>query len=354
MPAANSGTADQENRWWTRLEKSVGLLVSMATLAVAAFAWMSIKQVNSEQNITREGQITDRYNAAVENLGNSSQDVRLGGIYALQRIMEDSPRDQPTVIDVLSAYVRAHTSKAPSVTADASLDRPDGPANDVAAALSVLRDRESRNNGSGHVDLSGRDLRGADLRGAHLHGADLHRADFHDTDLRGVDLHDADLHGANLWSANLSGSKLDGHLRGVDLHDAILNMADLSNTDLVGLNLHGAKLGSANLSDSFLLRTDLSGAMLRGANLNNVNMTNATLVSADLLGTVLAGVDLTGADLTHADLRSATLNATDGQDDTTVSIQQLLSAHLDKDTGLPAKLANDTRIRKAIESPSGG
>ncbi|MET7887621.1 pentapeptide repeat-containing protein [Streptomyces avermitilis] len=349
MPAANRGTADQENRWWTRLEKSVGLLVSMATLAVAAFAWMSIKQVNSEQNITREGQITDRYNAAVENLGNSSQDVRLGGIYALQRIMEDSPRDQPTVIDVLSAYVRAHTSKAPSVTADASLDRPDGPANDVAAALSVLRDRESRNDGSGHVDLSGRDLRGADL-----HGADLHRADFHDTDLRGVDLHDADLHGANLWSANLSGSKLDGHLRGVDLHDAILNMADLSNTDLVGLNLHGAKLGSANLSDSFLLRTDLSGAMLRGANLNNVNMTNATLVSADLLGTVLAGVDLTGADLTHADLRSATLNATDGQDDTTVSIQQLLSAHLDKDTGLPAKLANDTRIRKAIESPSGG
>ncbi|MFG2385214.1 pentapeptide repeat-containing protein [Streptomyces avermitilis] len=349
MPAANSGTADQENRWWTRLEKSVGLLVSMATLAVAAFAWMSIKQVNSEQNITREGQITDRYNAAVENLGNSSQDVRLGGIYALQRIMEDSPRDQPTVIDVLSAYVRAHTSKAPSVTADASLDRPDGPANDVAAALSVLRDRESRNDGSGHVDLSGRDLRGADL-----HGADLHRADFHDTDLRGVDLHDADLHGANLWSANLSGSKLDGHLRGVDLHDAILNMADLSNTDLVGLNLHGAKLGSANLSDSFLLRTDLSGAMLRGANLNNVNMTNANLVSADLLGTVLAGVDLTGADLTHADLRSATLNATDGQDDTTVSIRQLLSAHLDKDTGLPAKLANDTRIRKAIESPSGG
>ncbi|MEU1456717.1 pentapeptide repeat-containing protein [Streptomyces avermitilis] len=349
MPAANSGTADQENRWWTRLEKSVGLLVSMATLAVAAFAWMSIKQVNSEQNITREGQITDRYNAAVENLGNSSQDVRLGGIYALQRIMEDSPRDQPTVIDVLSAYVRAHTSKAPSVTADASLDRPDGPANDVAAALSVLRDRESRNDGSGHVDLSGRDLRGADL-----HGADLHRADFHDTDLRGVDLHGADLHGANLWSANLSGSKLDGHLRGVDLHDAILNMADLSNTDLVGLNLHGAKLGSANLSDSFLLRTDLSGAMLRGANLNNVNMTNANLVSADLLGTVLAGVDLTGADLTHADLRSATLNATDGQDDTTVSIQQLLSAHLDKDTGLPAKLANDTRVRKAIESPSGG
>ncbi|MEU2588377.1 pentapeptide repeat-containing protein [Streptomyces avermitilis] len=349
MPAADSGTADQENRWWTRLEKSVGLLVSMATLAVAAFAWMSIKQVNSEQNITREGQITDRYNAAVENLGNSSQDVRLGGIYALQRIMEDSPRDQPTVLDVLSAYVRAHTSKAPSVTADASLDRPDGPANDVAAALSVLRDRESRNDGSGHVDLSGRDLRGADL-----HGADLHRADFHDTDLRGVDLHDADLHGANLWSANLSGSKLDGHLRGVDLHDAILNMADLSNTDLVGLNLHGAKLGSANLSDSFLLRTDLSGAMLRGANLNNVNMTNANLVSADLLGTVLAGVDLTGADLTHADLRSATLNATDGQDDTMVSIQQLLSANLDKDTGLPAKLANDTRIRKAIESPSGG
>ncbi|MGP3980411.1 hypothetical protein [Streptomyces sp. KR80] len=74
----------------------------MATLAVAGFTWVSIKQVNSEQGLTREGQITDRYTAAVDNLGNDSQGVRMGGIYALQRIMQDSPRDQPSVVDVLS------------------------------------------------------------------------------------------------------------------------------------------------------------------------------------------------------------------------------------------------------------
>ncbi|WP_449339638.1 hypothetical protein [Streptomyces chartreusis] len=67
-----------------------------------AFTWQSIQQVNTEQTITREGQITDRYNAAVENLGHNSVEVRLDGIYALQRIMHDSHRDQPVVISVLA------------------------------------------------------------------------------------------------------------------------------------------------------------------------------------------------------------------------------------------------------------
>lgn len=34
--------------------------------------------------------------------------MRLGGIYALQRIMQDSVRDHSTVVSVLAAYVRQH------------------------------------------------------------------------------------------------------------------------------------------------------------------------------------------------------------------------------------------------------
>ncbi|CAM5525848.1 Pentapeptide repeat-containing protein OS=Streptomyces chartreusis OX=1969 GN=CP983_39675 PE=4 SV=1 [Streptomyces chartreusis] len=80
----------------------MGTLAAAATLAAVAFTWQSIQQVNTEQTITREGQITDRYNAAVENLGHNSVEVRLDGIYALQRIMHDSHRDQPVVISVLA------------------------------------------------------------------------------------------------------------------------------------------------------------------------------------------------------------------------------------------------------------
>ena len=43
-------------------------------------------------------------------LGPGLIDIRLGGIYALQRLMQDSPRDQSTVIAVLCAFVRDSTT----------------------------------------------------------------------------------------------------------------------------------------------------------------------------------------------------------------------------------------------------
>src|SRR5947208_1728811 len=47
--------------------------------------------------LNREGQITDRYTRAIDQLGHErSIDVRLGGIYALERITKDSPNDRET------------------------------------------------------------------------------------------------------------------------------------------------------------------------------------------------------------------------------------------------------------------
>jgi hypothetical protein len=51
--------------------------------------------------LTQQGQITDRYSKAVEQLGDDKLDVRLGGIYALERIAIDSRRDHPTIVAVL-------------------------------------------------------------------------------------------------------------------------------------------------------------------------------------------------------------------------------------------------------------
>ncbi len=78
------------------------LLASLIAAAVSVVSLNYTQQSNEqvreelaisreELAVTREGQITDRYTAAVTNLGDSAMDVRLGGIYALQRIMQDSP-----------------------------------------------------------------------------------------------------------------------------------------------------------------------------------------------------------------------------------------------------------------------
>jgi len=49
---------------------------------------------------SREGQVTERFTRAIDQLGHTRLDVRLGGIYALERIANDSSDDRPTIAEV--------------------------------------------------------------------------------------------------------------------------------------------------------------------------------------------------------------------------------------------------------------
>src|SRR5512144_2911676 len=74
--------------------------------------------------LTREGQLTERYTKAVEQLGHDKLDVRLGGIYALERLMVDSKRDHPTIVEVLAAFLREHATVAKDKGAFSTLATP--------------------------------------------------------------------------------------------------------------------------------------------------------------------------------------------------------------------------------------
>ncbi|MEU7857850.1 hypothetical protein [Nonomuraea sp. NPDC049141] len=59
--------------------------------------------------LTEQGQVTDRYTKAIQQLGDvNNLHIRIGGIYALERIARDSERDYGTVQEVLSHFVRDH------------------------------------------------------------------------------------------------------------------------------------------------------------------------------------------------------------------------------------------------------
>ena len=77
--------------------------------------------------------MTDRYTKAVEQLGSDKLDVRIGGIYALERIARDSARDHPAVMEVLTAFIREHSREpwplpeVPTNADDADLNDRRGP-----------------------------------------------------------------------------------------------------------------------------------------------------------------------------------------------------------------------------------
>jgi hypothetical protein len=63
--------------------------------------------------LAQQGHITDRYTRAIEQLGSDKQDVRLGGIYALERIAKDSAQDGATIAEVLTALIRGRAPWPP-------------------------------------------------------------------------------------------------------------------------------------------------------------------------------------------------------------------------------------------------
>jgi hypothetical protein len=80
----------------------------LLTFGAGLFALGALVYTARNFSLSREGQVTDRYTKAIEQLGSEKLDVRIGGIYALERVARDSVRDHPTVIEVLTAFLREH------------------------------------------------------------------------------------------------------------------------------------------------------------------------------------------------------------------------------------------------------
>jgi len=206
------------------------------------FTWRRVTATERQVEIAGEGQITERFTRAIEHLGSEKLEVRLGGIYALERIARDSEKDHWTIMEVLTAFVREN-APVPKEKPEAEKQRERkrvAPA--IQAVLTVIGRRRVE------FDPPGKSL---ELR---------------ETDLFGADLFQARLSLANLPGAHLSA----GLLLSADLSRANLSMARLPKSDLSGANLAGARLREADLSGAELFGADLRRANLRGADLSKV------------------------------------------------------------------------------------
>jgi uncharacterized protein YjbI with pentapeptide repeats len=61
-----------------------------------------------------ERRVTDLYTKAVEQLGHADAAVRLGGLYALERVAQNNPRQRQTIVNVLCAYLRMPYTPPPA------------------------------------------------------------------------------------------------------------------------------------------------------------------------------------------------------------------------------------------------
>lgn len=203
--------------------------------------------------LSRTGQNTDRYQAGIRQLGDDCPTVRIGGIYALEKLAKDVDWTRQTISDVLVSFVYQNTSKPLRGHQSHPKVWPQLPPADVQAALTVLG-RRTRRTPLRPLNLSGLTLTGADLRRARLEGVQLERTQLERANFTDASLHLAVLRNARLADAILSNANLsDADLTDADLRNATLYRTDFANATLTRCCLAGCDLSSArNLSEGQL------------------------------------------------------------------------------------------------------
>ncbi|AKB50898.1 Pentapeptide repeat family protein [Methanosarcina barkeri str. Wiesmoor] len=262
--------AEMENNYRATLAQIFG---GVAVGIGIYFAWGNL-------TTTREGQITERFTRAVDQLGNENMEIRLGGIYALERISKESEKDYWPIMEILTAYVRKNSS----VEVIENVETQTMASSDIQAVLTVIgRRKYSFQSG----EPSYLDLHGTYLEGVNLNGVNLERANF-----TGVNLNRANLERANFKYAKLDGANLEG----ASLSYANLENANLIKTNLIFAQLYGANLKLANLSSAYLIyanlrKTNLEWAFLKCAYFSKAILEGACLEKAYLVETIGLSVD---------------------------------------------------------------
>jgi hypothetical protein len=220
-PAQTEALKAQNEVRATLLQGIAGIVL----LVGAYFTWRQIQ-------VSKEAQLTERFTRTVEQLGNSKCDIRIGGIYGLERVAKDSPTDREPIAEILATYIQSHapwpaqdslSHTTPSTSPEVPLNKLPSlrtRAPDIHAAITVLGRRQGINVGGRRLklyavdlrkgNLQGANLRRADLRWSTLHGAYLLEANLGAARLEYADLRRATLRGANLQDASLDGAKLQG------------------------------------------------------------------------------------------------------------------------------------------------
>ncbi len=212
--------ADAENSYRATLAQILG---GGAVLIGIYFAWKNlevtkntlnynIKSTQKSLEIAHEGQITERFTRAVDQLGaidkdgNPAIEIRLGGIYALERIADKSEEYYWPIMEILTSYVRMNSNvnnvsdenilPTNSISMDIQANKSMNGARqrklslDTQAVLTilgrrkhVLDDWESKRLNMEQVFFEDGDLKKANFQGARLSEANLRNVNFLEANL---------------------------------------------------------------------------------------------------------------------------------------------------------------------------
>ncbi len=286
--------------------RNLGFLLA-AIVGLPFLVWRSVV-AQKQVNVAEQGHITDRINEAVKGLGTEkifkqlkrtpryrkkdgvwlvdddgnplpalrpdgehivdvenleetvpNLEVRIGSIYALERIALDSPRDHIQIMEILCAYLRENAPvKSLSPSQPKITDRPKV-RTDIQAVISVIGRRTKK-----QIDIE---------------WTNRYRLDFRNTDLSGGDFRYGDFSGARFHCCRLEASIFDfSRLVGSQLSGSLLNYASFMNAELRGTRFNEITLNEPEPTPGGMAESINMGKIL------GISLIGANISAVDYLG----------------------------------------------------------------------
>jgi hypothetical protein len=219
----------------------MGWIIAILTLAGTLYS-TRLADYRNEQ-----GQITDRFTKAVSQLGDPQLSVRVGGIYALERIANDSERDHWAIMKTLAAFIKQHAPYSANDNYSQQIKdmffrdqfsrfKNDRIEQDIQAALQVIGRRNLKadpKNRDEILDLQNIILSHADLSGLKLSKINFYGSFFYKPNFVETDFNNSLLANALLFKPTFAYAKFKGGI----FKGTILYQPHTLNTNLRGADI---------------------------------------------------------------------------------------------------------------------
>lgn len=286
--------------------KAIQSIAGLGFFLTAIIGWKNYK-------ISEDKNVSERFIKAIELLSDDRIQMRLGGVYSLERIARDSKEDHPVVMDVLLAFIRDRSQRRINskdsflqdfmnqIDAQKSMNQIDAKntnnTEDIRSAILVVvqrnrkYDKENFEPNLQHACLDGLNLSNlnlekfnfsnASLKGTILKGSRLAYANFNMANLDNAKLQNTKAFSASFMYSSMKWVRLDSNSSwmNVDLRYATLNEANINGATLDRSDLRFASFKKAKLMRSRLRKTYLEYVIFDEAELRDAIFTGATGLS---------------------------------------------------------------------------
>ncbi|MDM7991511.1 pentapeptide repeat-containing protein [Arthrobacter sp. zg-Y877] len=250
----------QDLPWEALGRLAIPLTALLAAIVGAVIAGHGQSAKLRELKNAEDANVTARFTSSLDQLASDNENVRIGGIYALERIGHDSERDRKTIVSILRTNLFRPDplpSFGISVTSSTSGPPPNHRLTEevkkaLGIALMRLRRPDERDELESYL-IQDLNIEGADLGGAYLAKRHFTKVFLAETSFRGSDCRKANFFKAIAFRADFSRALLQGSIfHYTELIEANFRFANLRNADFAGADLQGVDLRGANIRDAKL------------------------------------------------------------------------------------------------------